>query len=34
LVSGDAAIKQRFCLRLSGTFVMASGKLRGKQGAA
>ena len=34
LVSGDAAIEQRFRLRLSGAFVMASGKLRGKQGAA
>ena len=32
LVGGDAAIKQRFCLRLFGAFVMASGKLRGKQG--
>ena len=34
LVGGDAAIEQRFRLRLSGAFVMASGKLRGKQGAA
>ena len=34
LVGGDAAIKQRFCLRLFGAFVMAGGELRREQGAA